>query len=280
MSKQIRVYEPSNKHKNFGGILKNMFTDLRESTFLGWQLFYRDKRAEYKQSLLGIFWAIITPFFTAVVWVFLNGTGAVSIEGTRIPYPLFVFMGVTFWSIFTESVNAPLTESNLAKPILSKVNFPTEAILLSAYFKVAFNIIIKLVLISLFLLWYGILPSESFIWFLPLLCLFSIFGFSIGLVLTPIGMLYKDISRLIPIILSMLMYLTPIVYPVTRIPQVNHLLAFNPLTPLINSIRYSLTGMPIENPLYLMIISVASLVMLFLGWIFYRVSIPILVERM
>ncbi|MBB4806599.1 lipopolysaccharide transport system permease protein [Chryseobacterium defluvii] len=280
MNDNVKVYEPSNSNKNLFSILRDMFTDLFSSKDLAYRLFIRDKKAEYSQSIFGVLWAFFTPLATTVTWIFLSASGAVKIQATHVPYPVYVFLGTMLWSVFVESVMTPLTQTQNAKDILSKVNFPKEAILLSGLFKNGFNITIKLILIAGMLIIYQV-KIDSGIFLLPLLLLLLVFlGYSIGLLVTPIGMLYKDVSRALPLVFSFLMYLSPVVYKGGISGKMAKLIEINPLTPLINSARNVLTAYPVENPVYLACIFGVSLVLFFIGWMFYRVSVPIIIERM
>src|SRR5690606_4241478 len=277
---QIRVYEPRGKHQGFFSMVKAMFKDLFDSSELGKRLFIRDIKAEYRQSLLGIVWAFVTPLATAITWIFLSASGAVSIEGTSIPYPLFVFIGTIVWSVFADSMTAPLQQTTASAALISKINFPKEAILMSGYYKLAFNSVIKVVILVVVSIVFGYYPGLGFFGFLLSLLLIMAFGYSLGLLLTPVGMLYKDIGRAIPVALPFLMYLAPVVYPGGRISSLRGFIELNPMTPLINSSRDLLTGGSFYNPTYMWIILGGTLLLGFIGWIIYRVSIPIVVERM
>lgn len=280
-SNQIHIYESNdNKRKSGFSLFSEMFKDLFDSTELAKRLFIRDKKAEYRQSLLGILWAFITPLTNALVWIFLSASGAVNVEGTGIPYPLFVFMGTILWSIFSESLSMPLTQTTASKALISKINFPKEAILISGFYKVLFNTAIKIGIITLALVVFKIELSYYYFYFLAMVVFLICFGICFGLALAPIGMLYKDIERALPIALSLFMYLTPVVYKESKVKSLQGLLDINPLTPMINSARNLATGGWFENPSYLLGIFVFSLLIGFIGWIFYRVSIPIIVERM
>lgn len=280
-SNQIHIYESTdNKRKKGFGLFSEMFGDLWESKELAKRLFIRDKKAEYRQSLLGVLWAFITPLTNALVWIFLSASGAVNVEGTGIPYPLFVFIGTILWSVFSESLSMPLMQTTSSKALISKINFPKEAILISGFYKVLFNTIIKMVIIVLALLAFQIQINANILYFLALVVFLICFGICFGLALAPIGMLYKDIERALPIALTLFMYLTPVVYKESKIKSLQGLLDINPLTPMINSARNLATGGSFENPQYLLAICIFSLVIGFIGWIFYRVSIPIIVERM
>lgn len=278
--KLITTVYSAERKTGFLNEIKQMFADLIKSRGLAKRLFIRDKKAEYRQSVLGVLWAFITPLINALVWIFLSMSGAVQIETDQLPYPLFVFIGSMLWSIFSESLNSPLISTNNAKSLISKINFPKEAILLSGFYKVIFNTIIKICIIGLSLIAFKINPGFNILFGFVMLFFLVFFGHALGLLITPIGMLYKDVGRGIPLVLSFAMYTTPVVYQEMKNPFLAKLVNINPLTPIINSTRNLLTGFNWEQPMYLVVILVVSALVFIVGWIFYRISIPIIVERM
>jgi lipopolysaccharide transport system permease protein len=116
-----------------------MFADLKESRFLGKQLFKRDIKGMFRQSVLGITWAIFPPFLSAGLWVFLNYSGAVNITETGVPYPIFVMCGTVLFTTFTHALNMPADAVTAGKSIMAKLNFPREALLINAFYKVLFD---------------------------------------------------------------------------------------------------------------------------------------------
>ncbi len=279
MELKTTIYS-SQRKTGFINEIKAMFSDLFISRELAKRLFIRDKKAEYRQSLLGIMWAFITPLINALVWIFLSMSGAVKIETDQLPYPLFVFIGSILWSIFSESINSPLVSTNGAKALISKINFPKEAILLSGFYKIVFNSAIKLLIIAVALIFFQINPGIQIVYGLLMIVFLIFVGNAIGLLITPIGMLYKDVGRGIPLVLSFAMYTTPVVYQEMKNPILSKIVNINPLTPIINSTRNLLTGYSWDQPMYLLLIFVISILAMLIGWIFYRISIPIIVERM
>ena len=279
MELKTTIYS-SQRKTGFINVIKAMFSDLFTSRELAKRLFIRDKKAEYRQSLLGVMWAFITPLINALVWIFLSMSGAVKIETDQLPYPLFVFIGSMLWSIFSESINSPLVSTNGAKALISKINFPKEAILLSGFYKTIFNSAIKLLIIAIALIFFQINPGIQIVYGLLMIVFLIFVGNAIGLLITPIGMLYKDVGRGIPLVLSFAMYTTPVVYQEMKNPFLAKLVNVNPLTPIINSTRNLLTGYSWDQPMYLLLIFVISIFVMLIGWIFYRISIPIIVERM
>mgnify|MGYP007063791179 CR=1 FL=1 len=102
---------------SFLRLIIDSLQDIYRSRFLSRQLAERDIKAQYRQSILGIFWAFVTPLATAFVWIFLRSSGTVELTDTGIPYPLFVFSGTLLWSILMESVNSPLNTTKSSKGI-------------------------------------------------------------------------------------------------------------------------------------------------------------------
>ena len=278
MSLETRVYQKEN-NKSIFKHAKESFQDIGSSLYLAKQLAVRDIKSQYRQSFLGIFWALITPLATALVWVVLNLSGTVALSETGIPYPIFAFSGTLLWSILTESINSPINNTNAAKGILSKINFPKEALVVSGIYKLLFNSSVKIVLLFVFLFLFKVDLSWSLIWFPFVLIAIILFGTTIGLLLTPIGLLYKDISKIIPISMSFLMYATPVVYIIPKEGFMKTLMEYNPLTALILTARDVLVGTPPTFLNYFLIITAIALPLFMVALVLYRISIPILVER-
>ncbi len=243
------------------------------------QLAERDIRAQYRQSYLGIIWAFITPLATAAVWIVLNLTGTVNVTDTGVPYPVFAFTGTLLWSIITESINAPTQNTNMAKGLLTKINFPKEALVISGIYKLLFNSSIKILLLVVLVFLFGIGFHWSLL-LLPFTILGAVlFGTTMGLLLTPISMLYRDISKIVGFGISFLMYITPVVYPVPKSGLMKTLMELNPLTPIILTGRDLVTGVSPDHLWYFFAVMLACIPLFFVALVFYRISIPIIVER-
>lgn len=278
MQKQTRVYS----NKGSSSIVKILGESLRDffgSHFLAKQLAKRDIKAQYRQSYLGLLWAFITPITTALVWVFLQKSGTVKLTDTGMAYPIFAFSGTFIWSIVVEAINSPVLSTNASRGIISKINFPKEALLLSGIYKIMFNSIPKILILAFFLYFFGASFHAS-IWLFPLVILGAIFfGFSLGLIITPISLLYTDISKLIQTGLRFLMYVSPVVYAVPSEGLMKTIMEYNPFTPIILMARDTLVGNPGDNLSYYLIVLGCCVPIFLIALVFYRVSIPIIVER-
>jgi lipopolysaccharide transport system permease protein len=278
--KPITVYSPESQIRYPAKMLRDMFRDLFAGRELAWRLAVRDISAQYRQTALGILWAFIMPLANTFIWVFLSKSGIVTIRDTSLPYPVYVFTGTLLWAIFIDSVNAPLQHTNAARQMLTKINFPREAIIISGIFQTLFNSVIRIIVLFPLLMLFKIYPGWTLI-FLPLGILSLILaGTTLGLLITPVGMLYTDIGRGIPLLMQFLMYLCPVVLPIPNEGWAVTLFKLNPLTYLILTTRNWLTGSTVEYLLPFLLINFAVFVLLFAVWIIYRVAMPILIERM
>lgn len=277
---KVTIYTPESSFRNPGKMLRDMIGDLVAGRGLAWQLALRDIKAQYRQAALGLLWAFILPLANTAVWLFIQAAGVVSVESTELPYPVYVFTGTMLWSILMDAVNAPLQQTHAAKPMLAKINFPRESLVLSGIYQAVFNAVIKLAVLLVALLIMGVVPGVGLI-LLPFAALSLILaGTALGLMLTPVGMLYTDIGKGLPMLMQFLMYLTPVVFAMPSEGLARILFELNPLTPLILTARDLLTGFP---PQYLdayFAVNAGMLALLLLVWVVYRAAMPILIERM
>lgn len=274
------VVYTSDKKTHFFKELKSIWRDIKSSNFLAYQMTKRDIQSQHRQSLLGFFWILAPVIINSLVWLFLNGAGVVKVstpEGT--PYPVFVILGTTIWSIFAETIQSPITSVNSGKSIISKINFPKEALLMKGFYTSIFNLIIKMVPIIGILIIYNISPSWNLLLFPFYILALTIFAFTIGLIITPLGLIYTDISKILVTGIPFLMYLTPVVYAVPTIGVFKFLFKFNPLTYLINDTRNTLVGAEIHSLMFTIILTAVSFIVLLIGLVIFRKSMPIVIEK-
>jgi len=276
---ETRIYQKENKVE-FLRFFKKSCKDFFGSHFLAKQLASRDIKSEYRQSYLGIIWAFITPVTSALAWIFISITGTVKLSDTGVPYPAYVFSGTLIWSIITEAINSPTKSTRAARGIISKINFPKEALILSGIYKLLFNSSIKIGLLIILIFVFGIGFHWSLLLFPFAVLAAIVFGSTLGLFITPIALIYNDISKIITMGLSLLMYITPVVYAIPKDGFMKTVMEINPFTALILTSRDLALGNYPEYIIYFFWIFVTSTILFFIGLIFYRISIPIIVERL
>jgi lipopolysaccharide transport system permease protein len=274
------VYTPESRLRHPSKLFREMVNDLLASRELAWRLLVRDISAQYRQSIFGIFWAFLPPILTAVGLVFAKNVGAINVGETDIPYPAYVMFSMTLWQIFVESLNGPIAALNSAKSMLAKINFPKEAIILAKLGEIFFNFGIKLILIIGLFIWFKISVTWSVILApVPLIHLIAL-GTAIGLLLAPLAALYTDITRAIPLIITPWLLVTPVLFPPPKHGIFSIIVNLNPVTPLLVTTRDLATTGIVSDPTGFWIASALALGLLLIAWLFYRLAIPFIIERM
>jgi lipopolysaccharide transport system permease protein len=276
----ITIYTPDSFLTNPLKLAREMLHDLAASRELAWRLTVRDLSAQYRQTFLGFLWAVILPLANTLVWIFLSRSGVVNVSDTALPYPVYVFTGTMLWAILMDALNAPLQMVTASKSMLAKINFPREALVVAGIYQTLVNALIKVALLLVVLVAMGIHPGWSIL-LLPIGILSLILvGTVIGLALTPIGLLYTDVGKAIPLLMQFLMYLTPVVFAMPKEGLSATIFRLNPLTPLILATRDWLTGLTPEYLGYFVAVNVAAILLSLMFWVVFRLAMPILIERM
>lgn len=278
-SPRIVVHRPESQMRRPKQLLRAMGRDLLASRELARQLMIRDISAKYRQSVLGLGWAVIPPVVTAIGFSFAKSGGVINIGDTGLPYPAYVMFSMTLWQTFVESLTGPVQAVSTASAMLSRVNFPREALILAKLGEVGFNFAIKLVLIIGLFLWFQI-PVGWSVFLAPVALIHLIvLGTFLGLLLAPLSVLYGDITMALTLITSLWLFLTPVVYPVPTTGLFGLIVKLNPVTPLLVTTRELATTGIVSDPQGFWIASVISIVGLFIAWIVYRLGMPFVVER-
>jgi lipopolysaccharide transport system permease protein len=258
----------------------SIFKSIKNSRELAWRLFIRDLSAQYRQSFLGFFWAFFPPLVTAGIFILLQSKNIITTSSISVPYPAYVLIGTTLWQIFTDSVNAPLKTLTNAKPYIVKIYFPREALILSSFLGVIFNVLVRTIIILGVFIFFKI-GIHAGILLAPIGILFLIIiGMLIGIFLTPIGMLYSDISTSLPIVLQLLFFATPVVYNLPNNFPLNLINFINPVTPILIATRNFLINGYTDNLFHFTIIAILSFFGLILSIIVFRKSLPVVIEKL
>ena len=232
--------------------------------FLAW----RDISVRYKQTVLGAAWAIIQPFFTMIVFtIFFGQLGKIPSDG--LPYPVFAYCALLPWQLFAyslgESGNSLVANQNL----ITKVYFPRVVIPLAATLGGLLDFVISFVVLILMMIYYQIRPTEA-VWTLPLFILLALItALGAGLWLSALNVEYRDVRYTIPFLTQFWLFLTPIAYPSSMVPeQWRALYGINPMVGGVEGFRWALlgTGSP---PGPMMIVSVLAALALFVSGLFY-----------
>lgn len=216
----------------------------------------------------------------SLVWIFLNSQKVVSVGETGIPYALYAFTGNILWQAFIFAMQCPINTVQKEKSILTKLNFSREAILLAGFGEALFGGLIQLGILIPIVIFFNISIGAAFLTAPFGLFLLILLGFTFGLLLTPIGLLYQDIGRAIPIIGRFWFFLTPIVYPMPTAFPANLINYLNPVTPMLSATRNLITGQPVVMGAPFFVILIGMVCFLVAGMMVYRLAMPHIIERM
>jgi lipopolysaccharide transport system permease protein len=275
-----RIITAHNGLEAFTYAIKSIVSDFPQSFNLAWRMLLRDTRALYRQSLLGYVWLFLPPLATLFIWIFLNSSNLVNIDTGNVPYPLFVITGTVLWTAFNSSVMATLEIMGTARGMLSKVYFPHEALIMTAFGKALMNSVIPAFLLVPALLIYGVTPAPEMLLFLPGFLVILLLGCALGLLFVPIGMLYSDVGRAIQLGLRFGFFVTPVIYAIPEPGLIRTLLLWNPVSAPLVSSRSWLIGGEHAFGTETLIIFLVSLLLLGLATIMFKVVMPYLIERM
>ena len=277
---QIQVYSANSK-SNLWRTLKAIVREFPVAHALGFRFAERNIRARYRQSLLGIVWALLPPLATAAIWIFLNQKNIVSLQHTGNSYALFVITGTMLWSVFSSAVTMPIQSIQANAPILVKVSFPREALMITAFYEIVFTSLISLVIIVAEILIFQIPVTGYTFLFIPAVFVLIMLGMCFGLLLLPFAILYKDIQFALPAFLQIAMYATPVVYAATEFSGGLKMLALNPVSPVLVSARDWILGLQSSTGLLTLgFIGLVTIIVLIAGFILQRIAMEILIERM
>lgn len=227
-------------------------------------LVWRDIKVRYKQTVIGAAWAILQPLCQMVIFSVIFGAFA-KIPSEGFPYPIFVYAGLLPWTFFANAVSQSSVSLVNQSQLLTKVYFPRLFIPSSSIgvglvdFGLSFCVYVCL------MLWYGHAPGVSVVLLPVLLLLTMMTALGVGVFLASVTVAYRDFRLVVPFMVQIWMYLSPVVYAVTLVPEkYRWLMAFNPMTGIIGGFRSVLLNQPVDwNALGISAV-VASLV-LFIG---------------
>lgn len=235
---------------------------------LFWFLALRDILARYKQTMIGIAWAVIQPILTMIIFTIIFGRLA-NLPSDGAPYPILTFTALLPWYFFSNSMSSA-GQSVLAKSaLITKIYFPRLIIPTSAVISGTIDFMISFIILVGLMFWYGIAPTINVI-FLPLFLLLAfITALGIGLWISALTVEFRDVNYILPFLVQVGLYISPVAYSSSVIPSKWRLLySLNPMVGVIDGFRWCILGTVVPH-WGGVIISGISVLILFIGGLFY-----------
>lgn len=231
---------------------------------------WRDLKVRYKQTAVGVAWAIFQPFMAMVVFsVFFGKLAHMPSDG--VPYPVFVYTGLLFWQFFSASLSGVSGSLITNQAIVTKVYFPRLILPLAVVATNLVDFLVASVVLVGLMVYYGFVPHLSGILIIPFLLLITFFAaLGGGLFLASINVKYRDVRYILPYFIQMLLFVTPVIYPSSIAGKYAWILAINPMTGVIKGARAAVLGTEPINWLLLGLSLVAVFVLLVIGTIMFK----------
>ena len=231
---------------------------------------WRDLKVRYKQTAVGVMWAIFQPFMAMVVFSLIFGKLA-HMPSDGVPYPIFVYTGLLFWQFFSSSLSDVSNSLILNQAIVTKVYFPRLLLPLAA---IATNLVdffvASIVLVGL-MFYYGFLPHIMGLSIIPVLLVISFLAsLGGGLFLASINVKYRDVRYILPYFLQMLLFVTPVIYPSSIAGKYAWILSINPMTGVIKAARAAVLGTEPINWFLLELSLLAVAVLIVIGVVMFK----------
>ncbi|MGQ9898220.1 MAG: ABC transporter permease [Acidobacteriota bacterium] len=205
-------------------------------------LIWRDIKVRYKQTLLGAAWAMLPPLFTMLVFsVFFGRLAGIPSDG--VPYPLFALAALIPWTFFANALGQSSNSLVNSAHLIAKVYFPRLVIPLASVLGGLVDLAIACSLFVPMLLYYGISPGWNIVWLPGFVLLAVVTALGVGLWASALNVEYRDVRHVIPFLIQLWMFLTPVVYPSSLVPERWRLLYYlNPMSGVVDGFRWALLG--------------------------------------
>jgi lipopolysaccharide transport system permease protein len=241
-------------------------------------MIWRDIKVRYKQTALGAAWAIIQPFFTMVVFTLFFGKLA-KVPSDNVPYPIFSYTGLLPWGLFTKALSDAGRSMISNRSMITKIYFPRLVIPIASVLAGVVDFAIAILVLFGMMIYYNSLPAGNYrvaptaaVWTLPLFLILALAtALGVGLWLSALNVIYRDINYVLPFITQFWLFITPIAYPSSMIPEKWRLLyALNPMTGVVEGFRWALLGTETAPGPMLAVSSAIAVLVLVSGLFYFR----------
>jgi lipopolysaccharide transport system permease protein len=229
---------------------------------------WRDVKIRYKQTAIGVLWVVLQPVLTMLVFTLFFGRLA-KLPSQGLPYPVFYFAALVPWTYFSYALQVTTSVVVDSQTIITKVYFPRLILPISAALSGLVDFAIGFVVLGIFTVVYGIRPTLAALWLPALLALAFFTALGVGLWLSALNALYRDVRYVIPFLVQFWMFASPVAYPSTLVPEKwRWLYGLNPMAGVIDGFRWAITGRG-QAPGLLLLASAFAVALVVLGGLFF-----------
>jgi lipopolysaccharide transport system permease protein len=251
------------------------FRELWQYRELAGTFVWRDLKVRYKQSLIGVAWAIIQPVMTMIVFTFIFGTFA-HVPSQGLPYPVFSYSGILPWTYFASALGAASASLSMNSTLVTKIYFPRILLPIAAITVPAVDFVLASSVLFGLMAYYGLSVGPHVLLAPLFMVLAAATALGVGLTFAVANVRYRDVPYAIPFIIQIWLFLSPVIYPIRALhqPWERLLLSLNPMSGVITGFRWALLGTPPPSPLLILLSVLAAIGFLVFGVVFFRRSEP------
>ena len=233
-------------------------------------LIWRDVKVRYKQTALGVGWAVIQPVTTMIVFsVFFGRLGKIPSDG--IPYPIFAYAALVPWTFFAQGMGQASNSLVGSANLIKKVYFPRLSVPIASVTSGIIDFSIAFVILLGMMLYYGILPTLNVIWLPCLLVLTVVTSLGVSLWLSALNVQFRDVRHVLPFLIQLWFFATPVAYPSSLLSEPwRTLYSLNPMVGVVEGFRWALLGTETAPGLMLIVSSLTALALLVGGAFYFR----------
>jgi lipopolysaccharide transport system permease protein len=229
---------------------------------------WRDVKIRYKQTAIGVIWVILQPVLNMLIFTIFFGRLA-KMPSQGLPYPIFSFSGLIPWTYFAYALQLTTNVVVDNQRLITKVYFPRLVLPMSATLSGLVDFAIGFVMLIGFTVVYGIRPTLAALWLPPLLLLAMLTALGVGLWMSALNALYRDVRYVVPFLVQFWMYASPVVYPSSLVPEKwRWLYGLNPMAGVIEGFRWAITGHG-QAPGMLLLASSGMVALVLAGGLFF-----------
>ena len=233
-------------------------------------LIWRDVKVRYKQTALGVGWAVIQPVTTMIVFsVFFGRLGKIPSDG--IPYPIFAYAALVPWTFFAQGMGQASNSLVGSANLIKKVYFPRLSVPIASVTSGIIDFSIAFVILLGMMLYYGILPTLNVIWLPCLLVLTVVTSLGVSLWLSALNVQFRDVRHVLPFLIQLWFFATPVAYPSSLLSEPwRTLYSLNPMVGVVEGFRWALLGTETAPGPMLIVSSLTALALLVGGAFYFR----------
>jgi lipopolysaccharide transport system permease protein len=231
---------------------------------------WRDIKIRYKQTAIGAAWAVLQPLLTMLIFSLFFGRLA-HIPSEGLPYPIFYYSALLPWMYFAAAMQNATNTIVENQRVITKVYFPRLALPLASVLSGLVDFAVSFVMFVVLMVYYGIRPTPAVLWFPVFILLAILTALGVGLWLSALNALYRDVRYVLPFLVQFWLFASPVAYPASLVPQKwRWLYGLNPMAGVIEGVRWSLTGHTSPPGRLIFVSTAAVLALLASGLIYFQ----------